>query len=449
MLMLWVIVLILLLLLILSTSRADLLSPSVLMLFGYLVGAISFLLMQSKWMIDFGTRPFIVELVGLLSFIIPSIIFQFVGTVTVANNPIKRIPSRWKIQIESEHYYWLLLIVTVFAQILITVIVFKQIRQISGASTLSESISSYRTALSDSGSERISGLVSVALKVALAMSLAFVYYAFRAFEDKNKTMYSLVPILLAMIQQILLGGRLQVLRIVLMSIFLYYISERQRSNWSFAGVRNIVKVTCIIILIAAPSFYGMKFVLGRASTESLIPYILRYIGGSTGAFAIFINNGITHSQQFGQETFMGIYDFIGRHSGQNGLVSLPWAVSGTGFTIGNVFGANRRFMADFGLPGVVILNGFMGTFYGFFYGKVRLRLKFYGYSPICETVYSYLLFTCFFQFVEGYFYFSIITVNSFAQIILTIIAVYVVKYISKTHVSVAAANEVYFDLIRT
>ncbi|ASN59591.1 hypothetical protein CG419_02685 [Latilactobacillus curvatus] len=127
---------------------------------------------------------------------------------------------------------------------------------------------------------------------------------------------------------------------------------------------------------------------------------------------------------------MGIFDFLGRKNGFDGIVPLSWAVSSNGSVIGNIYGADRRFLADYGEIGIPIMNAIMGVFYGGFYGILLKKLKKHNFSPILLTIYAYLLYATFFQFIEGYFFFSIISINTLAYIIFIIFAFYFIKIVS-------------------
>lgn len=406
----------------LLTTKLDLMNPTALMVIGFIIGVGAFVGIQKKWQIDLGIYPAFLILLGIISFALGAKIFQAIVSIDYIeeNNTAYRVSYLAK----NKQFILYLTTVVILLQCLVTFLTYKELRNITGATSISTMISSYRDSLIGSSiSLRISFITSFLQKLLLSFSLMLYIYAFTEFLSSKWKIFLFVPILFSSFQQLLMGGRLQIFRFLIMGIFIYYILLRNKNNWSVSEIKKIIKIGIIVFILSIPFFYSLKFLLGRASTESLLPYVLRYLGGSTGAFALFVNDGLQHSLKFGQETFMGIYDVLGRIQGFNGLVALPWAVAPSGDVVGNIYGADRRFLADFGVMGIFILNFIMGAFYGGFYGIIMKKLK-HGTLPIISlTIYGYLLYATFFQFIEGYFYFSIISINTLVQIILLVMVI--------------------------
>lgn len=415
----------------LLTTKLDFMSPTSLMLIGFIIGIGAFIGMQKKWQIDFGIYPAALIILGIVFFVIGAKLFQGIFGVSYVKDA-KRIV---KLDLTTKNKKIILTIATLItiAQVIVTLMTYKELRGITGSSSISTIISSYRDALNGSSiSLRLSFITSFLQKITLAFSLMFIFYAFTEFSGNKQKIYLFIPIFFSGFQQLLMGGRLQIFRFIIMGIFIYYLKLRETNDWSVKEIKKIIRIGIIVFILSIPFFYSLKFLLGRSSTESLLPYVLRYLGGSTGAFAIYINEGIQNSLKFGQETFMGIYDFLGRSKGFNGLVALPWATSPSGDVIGNIYGADRRFIADFGISGLAMLNFMMGAFYGAFYGTIRKIINSNKTFPIISIlIYSYLLYATFFQFIEGYFYFSIISINTLVQIILIFGAVLFTKMTSQ------------------
>lgn len=428
------IILILALIFILLFSKLDIMSPSSLMVFGYLIGLFCFIVSNKDWGINFGWQPFVLEAVGIFCFVFFDMFSQSI--VLTSKNRDQKIETgnfHSNVIVDKKGFVvFLSICITVF-QVLITFLTYKELKDLSGSSSLSFIISSYRNNLLDSDSVlRISSFLNLSQKLLSAFSFMFLFYFFyfRLIKKIKINFVVLLPILFFIVQQLLMGGRLQLFRIIIMALMIYYLLIRTIDFWNAEDVKKIIKIGLLVICIGIPIFYSLKFILGRSSNESIIDYVLRYLGGSTGAFAIYINNGMQKSIYHGQETFMGIFDFFGRKQGINMLTVLPWVNSPTGSVIGNVYGANRRFISDFGIWGLILCNSFMGIFYGSFYGYLKRRLSYGNLSPISITVYSYLVYAVFFQFIEGYFYFSIISVNTITNIFLIFAVFYFTKLAS-------------------
>lgn len=418
-------------------TEVDLISPSFMLVVGYLIGVLCFLAINSMWGVHFGASVLILQVSGIVSFVVCAIFFQKI--FEKSNNQIME-SNISEVMIDNLHFLVLFSVAITFLQIINTAQMIQQMQHIIGSTNLTTVISSYRSNLIESSSSiRMSGLVTIFQKILTAFSFVLLFYFFYFINfSKNtirvqKVLWLLLPSIMFIIQQLIMGGRLQLFRVMIMAFFLHYFLYGIKNGWTKDNLKKIVKVVIIIAVLCMPLFYGLKFMLGRSSNEGLLVYVFRYLGGSTGAFAEFINIGGEGSAKFGQETFMGIYDFVGRQLGENGLVTLPWATSPKGIAIGNVYGANRRFYADFGVVGIIVLNSLMGSFYGLYYGALK-NINKYKILPIAITIYAYLFYAVFFQFEEGYFYFSIISVNTIVQIIFITIAFYITKILSNVRI---------------
>lgn len=406
----------------LLTTKLDLMNPTALMIIGFIIGIGSFIAIQKKWQISLGMYPSLLILLGIIAFALGAKICQAIFNVDFIGKKVSK--PKISCLVKNKRFILVLATFIIVLQCITTFLTYKELKNITGATSISSMISTYRESLAASSiSLRLSFFTSLLQKVLLAFSLMFYIYAFTEFSSSKWKLYLFIPISFSAFQQLLMGGRLQIFRFLIMGIFMYYILLRHKNNWSVFEIKKIVRIGIIVFILSVPLFYMLKFFLGRASNESLLPYILRYLGGSTGGFALFVNNGLQHSLKFGQETFMGIYDALGRIYGFNGLVSLPWVTAPSGDIVGNIYGADRRFLADFGVIGIFVLNFIMGAFYGGFYGIIRKKLR-HGVLPVISlTIYAYLLYATFFQFIEGYFYFSIISINTLVQIVLIVMVI--------------------------
>lgn len=414
-------------------SQFDILSPISILLVGYLIGVLSFILENPLWGIEFGWQPFFFIIVGILAFSIGASLFEYLFSLRMDKGD--SLVSKRHIEtilISNTQMLKYISVTIILLQIIVTIITYHEMQSLSGQSSISDIISSYRTATISSSSAELripaTLLQSQKLLTAFSLSLMFYFFYFRDIHMKKVPLYFLIPILFFMLQQLLLGGRLQMIRVLFGAFVLHYFLLRIKNGWQKSDFFKIARIGVLVLVISVPAFYLLKFSLGRSSTENLTNYVLRYLGGSTGSFAIYVNQTVHQQLQFGQETFMGIYDFIGRRTDANGLITLPWATSPTGIAVGNVYGADRRYLADFGVSGIVFLNLFMGIFYGGFYGYLKKKWRNGYIAPVQTTIYIYLFYAVFFQFVEGFFFMSVISVGSIIQILMIVLVFYFIKY---------------------
>lgn len=414
-------------------NRYDILAPSSILIMGYMVGIFSFLLSNFDWQVSFSAKAMGVILLGITSFSLGSKL-SMLGTDVLCRGESTRNALRGKESWDVGNSYLKRVGNLIsFCQIVVTVQTFLSMRRVVGGGSISSIISSYRAAVitSSSANVRISNLVVMEQKFFAAFSFVLIFYFLYQILVKRErpSFVMLFPSFFYGIQQLLLGGRLQVIRLLLMFFVIFCAFQWYNQTWNGQTIKKISKIVIVTVLLTLPLFYLSKFFLGRSSNEGMLDYILRYIGGSTAALSIYLDNSTHLNDSFGRETFMGIYDFIGRQTSVNGLTSLSWAVSPSGISIGNVYGADRRYFSDFGLKGVIILNALMGFFYGGYYRYLKLNWRNHNLKPISTIIYAYIFYAVFFQFVEGFFFMSVISVNTVLQVILIIFAFGTVNFL--------------------
>ncbi|ASN59590.1 hypothetical protein CG419_02680 [Latilactobacillus curvatus] len=281
----FVLLLVTLLISVLLVTRFDIMSPTSLLLVGYIIGVVSFMFMQKKWALYLDRKVFLLEFIGIISFAICAYFSQKIAEIDYIGKDNLTKEQSWII-VENNQLIYRTAIIIVILQLISTYLLYQELKAISGTGNLATIISSYRDNLIETSSAmtRISSTTSLTQKILGSFSFILIfYYFYQRIILKGKTsVILLVPTLFVVVQQILMGGRLQLFRLVIMTLFIYYILIRVKTEWSISEVKRIVKIAVGIILISVPLFYALKFVLGRSSTEGLWDYVFRYLGGVLG-----------------------------------------------------------------------------------------------------------------------------------------------------------------------
>ena len=246
-------------------SNFDLMSPSSLMIIGYMIGTLSFLAMNAKWQIMYTWSSFFVELISVICFAVMAILCQTLFQKYSYNDISRGKKSSSSILVTQFSSLRFLSIIVIFVQLIVTFLIYSQLKQLSGASGISSIISTYRDNVvsSSDAAVRISSTLTMLQKITLSFSLMLIFYYFYfLFNDRQKgENILLVPTLFVFFQELLLGGRLQIFRIIILALFLYYLMYRFSTNWTITSMKKIVRIFIVVFLLSIPAFYLLKFLL--------------------------------------------------------------------------------------------------------------------------------------------------------------------------------------------
>lgn len=394
----------------------DILAPSVLAIIMYTI-SIGFALINVKsWGIDYSVKTFFVMLVGMLAFILPCIFFN----KNKKNKPIKSTP----ICVDKK-----ILLIFLLLDIIITFFYIKEVYAISllGGNNLGlfGMAYYYRTYTAvNSDAESLSTLMNQLLKLGRAMGFCSIFilsynHQFKNI-DKKSNKYLAFIVFLTALQNLIGGGRGYILWMIGTSFSVVYFSDMKNNNWQKAISFRYIKKGILILCLSLIGFYFLKYLIRLGnSVNSIIDYISYYIGGSIQNFNLYIQSPPTNSKMIiGQETFTGLYSTLQKF----GIVdvsniyltntNLEFRTS-NGMTIGNVYGAIRRYYNDFGIIGVFLLQFICSLFYNIFYSKLKkinnekkFRWKMFFYSYLLYHIYEIAIDDCFFK---NYISFNMVT----------------------------------------
>lgn len=387
--------------------KRDILAPSVLAIIMYTI-SIGFALINIKsWGIVYSLKTFFVMVVGLTAFALPCIFFN----KNKKNRPIKSTPIRVDKKI---------LLIFLFIDIIITFFYIKEVYAISliGGNNLGlfGMAYYYRTYTAvNSDAESLSTLMNQLLKLGRAMGFCSIFILsynlqFKDIDKKNNKYLAFIVFLTAL-QNLIGGGRGYILWMIGTSFSVIYFSDMKNNNWQKPISFKYIKKGLLILCFSLTGFYFLKYLIRLGnSVNSIIDYISYYIGGSIQNFNLYIQNPPVNTKMIiGQETFTGLYSTLQKF----GIVdvsnvyltntNLEFRTS-NGMTIGNVYGAIRRYYNDFGIIGVFLLQFICSLFYNIFYSKLKrinnekkFRWQMFFYSYLLYHIYEIAIDDCFFK----------------------------------------------------
>ena len=202
---------------------------------------------------------------------------------------------------------------------------------------------------------------------------------------RAKYLVYIIPIVIYVIQASLSGGRTQYFRLLIqmMVIALSIYSLSGSNRLKKVNYKQIVKV--ILLGVCFLIMYRLYGVL-RGSVSSEWDNILSYPGTTIEALNYYLVKSET-SQYFGEETLMTINGIINKFGfdlpvSALALPSVTWTNGGT-----NVYTALRRYIADYTVVGMCLIQFMQGFFYGSIYKRMRQRR-----TTTSILVYAYLIY---------------------------------------------------------
>lgn len=363
------------------SSGEDILAPSVIVCIMWIFSTICAIYNIDKWGIELHVNTIAAILVGLMSFMVGGFIgknlpnFTFGKKRKILNSSLSNAGSLSTIPVSKIFFLMFL-----FAGIVTVVWQFKWvISQVGSIGVWSDMMTAYRSGNSTYSTESISkpsilSNLETLLEVnAYVSAYIGINNLFAARKAKRHTLYLFIPGLLFAVDKILNAGRGGVLFFVGAIMLCAYIMMQKNYSWKKKISRKYIKYMIIALAAITLLFSISRSWVGRTNQDDFLDYITTYAGGSIQLFDMFMQNPEPASSIFGKETFHTLINFLGRIFGISEwcyIAHLEFRIS-NGVNLGNVYGAFRYYLYDFGWIGMVILSMFAGVFYTFMYKRIK------------------------------------------------------------------------------
>ena len=225
-------------------------------------------------------------------------------------------------------------------------------------------------------------------------------------EGFRKNFKYFVPLILYFLITLLQGGRLNFIAMALAIVFLTYYCFRKKYGWSQSkNYKFIIRLLLVFILFAI-CFYLLKDIVGRTSEDNFFDYVTRYFGGSIELLDQFLNSNYSFDSAYRNETFPGFAATLYRLGIGDDIIhkSLEFRYSETGIVLGNIYTGLRRYYADFGIIGVVIIQIIFSLIFNYLYYRSKKATKFSPFNVTIIIVYAYSIFSVVTQAMEDHFF---------------------------------------------
>lgn len=392
--------------------KFNLLNPINVYSIGFLISVISLYFAKNIWNVSLYSQTVSLIIIGSIAYFFGVLIVNIKLFIKKNNNTNKSLAISYSIKSN----------VTIVAgvitalQVITTLMLYRTLKSFAPGGSLSSMISYFRNTSMSNDSDMVSLPFTlnqlINFNMAGSFVLVFVFLYGRILLNKKVSQLAIVPIFFYMLQSILMGGRQQLLRVIIFvigsSYFLYmykYKSPTVSNRWVLSKSKWL--------LLFLPFFYLLKFFIGRTSTDNFFQYLIRYLGGPIESLDIYLRGGVLGEHLPGQETFTSLYKVI-----NNSPVTFRWAQSTTGVWVGNVFTGIRRYYSDFGTIGVIVILLCLGLIFGVSYYFVLNRNDFKcPRSSFALIFYSFYLYSIFFEFFDDTFMSVVVSMGGILKIL--------------------------------
>lgn len=184
----------------------------------------------------------------------------------------------------------------------------------------------------------------------------------------------LIPAFLFVAMSIIKGNRVDIMQLVVMAVFLYYMFLHRKVGWNKHISGKMLKKAIVVFVVGMVLFYYMKELVGRVSSLNFLEYITQYIGGSIQLLDQYVRESSHVTDVPFGETLTGLITGLRKLGLTTASLrkQLEFRYTPTGIYLGNVYTALRRYYNDAGWIGVVAFPAILSLIMNAFYRKVRL-----------------------------------------------------------------------------
>ena len=355
----------------------DIFAPSTVVSLGLLFSSLCAFYNEEKWALDYSVNTAGVISVGVASFIFGGIIAIFLTKFFRARNVGKghRAYNVAPIYVEYSKT-----IVVILFQLLTSVMLFMELRRITGVSSYSEVVSTYRLLSVADTSIVLPWLLRQFLEANFAIGLLYIYIVGNNIAAKfNSMKINWIPIILCCLLTFMQGYRSDMLRLWVALLVITYTLKKRSAGWrNSKETKKMIRIMAISIVGIAFLFVALRSTVGRAETDwDPIFYLTHYAGSPVAALDLFLKEPCKPSTIWGKESFYNLNQIIGKWFNKPELRYIfykEFRQSPSGLIIGNVYTALRPPYYDFGgIGGLTVYMIIFGLFFTYLYFKVRDR----------------------------------------------------------------------------
>ena len=415
--------------------KKEIMQPSLIFMFMYTVSVFCAVCNIDTWGIQMSKLTFILLLVGAAEFVLVSYITQKIYTKKTKHETEKIKMKKIEVPRLITLGVIFCCLAVIFFQFVVVLDIATRYEPFSGFSralTVYKEHTSYNKDVSLPSS--LTMLQCFVLAAAFSYTLIFMNNFF--LEKENKLQYLkenwtyIIPGILFIITYLIQSNRGMIIDFVVSVVTIGILLWSQSKEWKKTiKIKSMMKLG-IIGVLGLVIFYYSATLIGRINTKGMFDYITYYCGGSIECFNQYVKNDKQIKMVRGEETFYSLilnldsfgltdYNLSDTESGHLEFIFHE------GELVGNIYTAYRRWLNDYGILGMLILQGIMAAVMTILYEKIKHNSGKFG--NIWIMIYGYLSYTIYMHPMDGYLYFEVLSKAGIARFGITIVGYYMLE----------------------
>lgn len=399
----------------------DIMQPPVIFCAVYVFSIICAILNIDKWNIIFRNNTFLVLVLGGIEFVcicyaIHKLYNRKEKAIESKETCTKVENSKTESKITIKKY--MVVLVCIYDIVILSLLLYNVLSiasQFGEFSNFTEALTLFKNNTSYNVNAEIPHYMNLLGKPVIIFAYIFLYIFLKNilvqegkwYKKIFKNSYYLIPVFTYICYEFASSNRLTILSLAIGGFTMAMIILNQANNWQkIIKLKTIGKMILVAICGLIMFYFSASFV-GRVNSKGLVDYITLYCGGSLECFNRFMQDSPEESDIIGKETFY----YLIKNLDSYGIIDLenPYPIHlefryGNGEMIGNVYTAYRRWIYDFGIIGMVILQAIMAIFYQTFYEKIKKLSKQGKDTSFLTILYGYMSYPLFLHPIDGYLY---------------------------------------------
>lgn len=397
----------------------DLLTPTIWLLFGYLISILFAITKFAEWG-DLSLKVICVILLGVTSFIVGGF---FANHVLVG----KQFNMRNSYIVTNLKFNRISLFISLMFMLFTAYLNYNYVSRLAYSSgfTGGTNFMTYaRNSLADGESMPYSIYIPIILSQMLAYLITYDFIRNIVYKNPNEKNYKLLKILCMAVFTlitILSSGRTMLMYYILFILFDVSVSLSVKGQWTKKYNRKIIKYGLISIITIFVAFTLIDVFLRSSqygTQRNFADQIIKYTSSSLYALDNYIHNR-TNAANGNYETMYNIYSLLNRFGfnfkiGVNYLEATNFANVST-----NVYTALRRYIHDYGYFGMIIIQFIVGFFYQLVYKKIKKGCA----SLLTYIMYGTFIYAPVFNCIEERVMINVLSLRSVLMFIFTFVLI--------------------------
>lgn len=247
-----------------------------------------------------------------------------------------------------------------------------------------------------------------------------ILYEERLFKGLKNNLIYLLPIIPYILVEIMSTSRSGFIRLATMILFFGIITWKVQKGWKNAIKKNfrLIIVASLLLIAFYVTFINLGDLTGKNLVYNLNDTISVYTGGSIVSLDNYLENRQFNSINFGEETLYGVKHIFDKIAFDVSVENrhLEFIYFNNGYST-NVYTALRRYIHDYGYFGMVVIQFFIGFFFGAFYKLIKKKNK----ANLLMIIYAYIANALVMQSIDDSFLTVFLSVSQIFSILFIIV----------------------------